>query len=39
MGLTLMFRLDESCIAKHLNERKPKEPLQEKGLIDNTGEI
>ena len=27
MGLTLLFRLDESCISKHLNERKPKEPL------------
>jgi len=32
MGLTLLFRLDESCASRSLNERIVKEELVEKGV-------
>jgi hypothetical protein len=31
MGLTVLFRLDEACLINHLNERKVKDVLEEKG--------
>jgi hypothetical protein len=39
LGLTLLFRLDEQCLAAHSNERKPKEELIEKGKIEASDEI
>lgn len=34
LGLTLLFRLDEGCLANHANERKVKEELQDKEAIN-----
>jgi hypothetical protein len=39
LGLTILFRLDELCLAAHSNERKPKEELIEKGKIEASDEI
>ena len=39
MGLTVVFRLDESCVSKHLNERKVKEQPNEKVAIEKGDEV
>jgi len=39
MGLTLLFRLDESCASRHLNERRVKEELVEKGVVEKGEEV
>ena len=39
MGLTLLFRLDESCASRYLNERIVKEELVEKGVIKKGEEV
>ena len=33
LGLTLVFRLEENCVARHANERKLKEEVQSKQEI------
>lgn len=39
MGLTLLFRLDESCVSKHLNERRVKDELLEKGQVEKGDDL
>lgn len=35
MGLAILFKIDESCIARHLNERKPRDMCLEDAPVSN----
>lgn len=39
LGLCLLFRVEESGVEKHKDERKLKEELVEKGVLENGDEI
>ncbi len=29
MGMTILYKIDDSCISKHLNDRKPKQDIDD----------